>query len=107
MCIFNAETPLPTVEVSDGTITCVDYPSCSIMYGTDPNNRNLTAVSGQRIPGLLPDETYFYLVTQSIGSQEVEVEGSFMSGVWKFLLYVCCVFVVLCSMKTGLSDFTI
>ena len=85
MCIFNAGTPLP-VEVSDGTITCVDY--CRIMYGTDPSNRNLTAVSGQPIPGLLPDETYFYLVTQIIGSQVVEVEGSFMLGVWNVCSYV-------------------
>ena len=60
---------------------------CSIMYGTDPSNRNLTAVSGQRIPGLLPDETYFYLVTQTIDSQVVEVEGSFMSGVWNSYSY--------------------
>ena len=52
-----------------------------ILYGTDPSNRNLTAVSGQWIPGLLPDETYFYLATQTIDSQVVEVEGSFMSGV--------------------------
>ena len=73
------------VEVSDGTITCPGV--CSIMYGTDANNRNLPAVSGQLIPGLLPDETYFYLVTQTIDSQMVEVEGSFMSGVWNICSY--------------------
>ena len=67
------------VEVSDGTITC--FGACSIMYGTDPNNRNLPATSGVQIPGLLSNETYFYLVTQTTGSQIVEVEGSFTLGV--------------------------
>ena len=59
------------------------------MYGTEPNNRNLPAVSGQPIPGLLPDETYFYFVTQTIGSQVVEVEGSFTLGVWNSYSYQC------------------
>ena len=63
------------------------FSSCDIVYGTDPSNRNLTAVSGQAIQGLLPDETYFYLVTQAIGSQVVKVEGSFMSGVWNSYSY--------------------
>ena len=67
------------VDVSDGTITCSD--ACSIVYGTDPNNRNLPATSGVQIPGLLSNETYFYLVTQTTGSQIVEVEGSFTLGV--------------------------
>ena len=64
------------------------FPSCSIMYGTDPSNRNLIAVSEQAIPGLLPDETYFYLVTQTVNSQVVEVEGSFTLGVWNICSYV-------------------
>ena len=74
----HAATPL-TVEVSDGTITCPS--ACNIVYGADRNNLNLPAVSGQRIPGLLPDVTYFYRVTQTIASQVVEVEGSFTLGV--------------------------
>ena len=86
----HAATPL-TVEVSGSTIVCLSYPCCSIVYGTDPNNRNLTAVSRQPIPGLLPDETYFYLVTQTIGSQVVEVEGSFTLGVWNLYMYWMCV----------------
>ena len=78
--LFSAHAATPvTIEVSDGTITCPSV--CSIMYGTDPSNRNLTAVSGDRIPGLLPDVIYYYLVTQTIGSQVVEVEGSFTLGV--------------------------
>ena len=59
------------------------------MYGTDPSSRSLPAVSGQRIPGLQLDVTYFYFVTQTIGSQVVEVEGSFTLGVWN--LYSCIV----------------
>ena len=77
---LHAATPL-TVEVFGGIIACLSFPCCSIVYGTNENNRNLTAVSGQRISGLLPGVTYFYLVTHSIGSQVVEVEGSFVSGV--------------------------
>ena len=66
----------------------MDFPNCNIVYGTDLNNRNLPAVSGQQIPGLLPNETYFYLVTQTIGSQVVEVEGSFTIGMWNLCSYV-------------------
>ena len=66
----------------------MDFPNCNILYGTDQNSRNLPAVSGQRIPGLQPDVTYFYLVTQTIDSQVVEVEGSFTLGVWNLYSYI-------------------
>ena len=64
------------------------FPTCNILYGTNPNGRTISAVSGQQIPGLLPDVTYFYLVTQTIGSQVVEVEGSFTIGMWNLYSYV-------------------
>ena len=61
---------------------------CNILYGTNPNDRNLPAVSSQAIPGLLPNETYFYVATQTIDSQVVEVEGSFTIGVWNSYSYM-------------------